>query len=203
MTGRTHLAVGTAAALVFTKPQNLKEFTLCLGIASIGSLICDIDVKSTKSHKTVNRIIPLAIFAAILCAYMEYSWKVGILNSFQKDSNGVRLIIGLAVFLAICVYGKEQPHRSFMHSMIALVLLTGTVYVMFPTVAEYFGVAMCSHMVIDTLNYKNVRLFYPFKGGISFNICHAKGAINNYVGYTAMLIALLECISFAKIYLLG
>lgn len=201
MTGKTHVAVGVASALVFTKPQNLKELTLCLGVASIGSLISDIDVKTTKSHKTVDRMIPFAILAGILCVYVEYRWNIGIRATFQRDSNVVRLLSGFAAFLAICWFGKEQPHRSFMHSILALGMLTGSVYVMFPAVAAYFGVAMCSHMVIDTLNYTNVRLLYPLKGGLSFNVCHAKGYINTYVGYTGIIIILLECVSFARMYL--
>lgn len=200
MTGRTHLAVGTAAALVACKPQNLKELTLCIGVAVIGSLICDIDVSTSKSHRTVEKVITLGIFAALLTAYMEYSWKIGLLSSFQTSSNGLRLLVGAAFFLLICGFGKEQPHRSFMHSFLALALLTGAVYVMYPEAAAYFAVAMCSHMVADTLNYMNVQLFYPIKGGISLNLCHAKGTVNTYIGYSALLIILLECVLFVQRY---
>lgn len=196
MTGKTHLTVGTASALVFTKPQTLKELTLCIGVAAIGSLICDIDVKTTKSHKTADRIIPLSIIAAVLCWYMEYRYSLGIFDSFKRDSNIARLMLGFAAFLVICWFGKEQPHRSFMHSILACLLLTGAVYVMFPAVAEYFGIAMASHMIIDTLNYKNVKLLYPLKTGVSFNVCHAKGPINNYVGYAGMIVIVLEGILF-------
>lgn len=198
MTGRTHVAVGTASALVFTKPQNLKELTLCLGAAVIGALICDIDVKSTKSHKTVSRIIPLTIITLVLGAYMEYRWNVGIIKTFHKDSNELRLVGGFMLFLVICGFGKSTPHRSFMHSIVALFLLTGAVYIMFPTVTVYFGIAMCSHMILDTFNYTNVHLFYPLQGGISFNICHAKGPINDCVGYAAMGVILVEGISFIR-----
>lgn len=199
MTGRTHLAVGTAATLVFTKPQTLKELTLCLGMAAIGSLICDIDVTTSKSHKTANKLITIGILAAILTVYMEYQWKIGLLSSFQNDSTILRFVIGAALFFLVCMFGKEQPHRSFMHSILALALLSGAIYIMFPIATIYFVIAMSSHMLIDTLNYTNVRLLYPLKGGISFNICHAKGYINTCVGYSALLIIVLECFAFVKL----
>ena len=44
MTGKTHLAVGTAASLLVTQPSTLKELFICIGVAIVGSVISDIDV---------------------------------------------------------------------------------------------------------------------------------------------------------------
>ena len=50
MTGKTHLSVGTAAAVCVTQPQNLSSLLLCLGTAAIGSVISDIDVTTSESR---------------------------------------------------------------------------------------------------------------------------------------------------------
>lgn len=196
MTGRTHLAVGIASAFILTKPSNIQEFTVCMGAASIGAMVCDIDVSTSKSHKTVNKLITITSLVGIVTCYMEYRWKIGIISSFENHSNILRLLLGMLLFLAICTFGKEQPHRSFMHSFMALGILSACVYSMFPMATKYFAVSMLSHMIIDLMNYKKVHLFYPMKGGMSLKLCHASGFVDTYVGLGAMMICILECMMF-------
>ena len=50
MTGKTHVAIGTAASLLVTQPSTLKELFICLGVAIVGSVISDIDVTTSESH---------------------------------------------------------------------------------------------------------------------------------------------------------
>ena len=47
MTGKTHLAVGTAAALCVTQPPHLRDWVLCIGAAVVGSVISDVAVSYT------------------------------------------------------------------------------------------------------------------------------------------------------------
>lgn len=109
MTGKTHLSVGTAAAVCVTQPQNLSSLLLCLGTAAIGSVISDIDV-------------------------------------------------------------------------------TTLVYGIFPDITPYFSAAMLSHMLIDMLNYKNVRILYPLKFGISLDLCHADGLVSKALFHAGMAV---------------
>lgn len=196
MTGKTHMAVGVASTLVVTKPQNITELTLCASIGAFGSLLCDIDVSTSKSHKIIEKLVTIGLFAGILTAYMEYSYQIGLIEMFCKDSDLVRLAIGILLFFSVCVFGKEQPHRSFMHSILALFLLSAIVYFIFPMATKYFVVAMASHIIVDLLNYKNVQLFYPFPGGISLHLCHSDGVIDSYVRFSATFICIMECLVF-------
>lgn len=97
----------------------------------------------------------------------------------------------------MCVVGKEQPHRGFMHSLLAVLIFSGLVYLVIPKAAPYFAVAMSSHLVLDIFNKKNIRLWYPFPGGVSLRLCKADGAADGalfYIGCTAAAILTLICL---------
>ena len=51
MLGKTHMAVGVAAGLLVLQPKNLQELILGTGVSAIGSVISDIDVGTSESHK--------------------------------------------------------------------------------------------------------------------------------------------------------
>ena len=85
---------------------------------------------------------------------------------------------GTAAFLLLCAFGKEQPHRSFMHSIPALVSLTGCVEIIFPLAAPYFAIGFISHLTLDLCNRRDERLLYPLKWGLSFGVCSSKGLVN-------------------------
>ena len=47
---------------------------------------------------------------------------------------------------------------------------------------------MLSHMLIDMLNYKNVRILYPLKFGISLDLCHADGLVSKALFHAGMAV---------------
>ena len=145
MTGKTHLSVGTAAAVCVTQPQTLSSLLLCLGTAAIGSVISDIDVTTSDSREQLNKISILTLLVIAALLFAEWKWNVGIRYRFQKESSIYRLAVSFLLFLGVCTFGKNQPHRSFMHSLPALVILNGIVYGIFPDLTPYFFVAMLSH----------------------------------------------------------
>lgn len=179
MTGKTHLVVGTASALLVTQPSTIKEFFLCIGVAQIGSIISDIDVSTSESRKNMNRIIKLVVVIVGILLFLEYQWKIEIIGFINEDRNLVRILLGLMAFLGVCIFGKEQPHRSFMHSFLAVILLSGILWIIYPIIVPYFAIAMLSHIAIDLLNKKKVKILYPFKQGISFDLCYANGFVNH------------------------
>lgn len=178
MTGKTHLAIGTAAALFIGQPENIREVVLCIGTASVGSVISDIDVSTSEARRDVNKVIGITLLAVLATAFMEYQWKLGITASFMRNSSLVRLMLGMAAFLGVCVFGKSRPHRSFMHSLPAVGILGLILYIIYPVLVLYFVISMLSHIAADIFNYKNVRLLYPLRWGISLDLCRADGWIS-------------------------
>ena len=132
MTGKTHLAVGTAASLLVTQPSTLKELFICIGVAIVGSVISDIDVSTSESHQTLDWILGLILAVSVLLAFAESRWSLGIFSAVLNDSSYSRIFFGTVIFLGICIFGKEQPHRSFLHSFLGLAVLSMAVYILSP-----------------------------------------------------------------------
>ena len=74
MTGKTHLAVGVAAALVIIRPDTLSNISVCIGAAVIGSVISDIDVKTSDSSNAVNKLLSIIVLFAIIEGYVNYKY---------------------------------------------------------------------------------------------------------------------------------
>ena len=195
MTGRTHWTVGTAAALCVAQPPNIREWVLCVAAAAVGSVISDIDVTTSDSREALNRITAVSVLAVAAAGVAEAWWHLGIVRNFDRESNVFRLILGFAAFLAICTFGKKQPHRSFMHSFLGLFLLGSVAGLIYPAMTPYFSAAMLSHMLLDLLNRRGVRLLYPLRKGFCFGICSADGWLDRKLflagGAVSLLVSLI------------
>lgn len=196
MLGKTHMAVGIASALAVMQPKNIPELVIGTGAAAIGGLISDIDVSTSASHKEADKIMLLAIGSIIATVAASAVFKLDIYGKIMADSNMIRMLLGTIIFIGICAFGKEQPHRSFMHSILALVLLSGSLWVIFPIVVPYFAIAFISHLATDIFNFKDVRLLYPLKGGLSFHLFHAHGIANSVLCAIGTCVAALEMLYF-------
>ena len=175
MLGKTHMAVGIAAALAVTAPKTIGEISMAVGIGTVGALISDIDVESSGSCRKANGVILLVSAVTAILFVADYFGKMDLLRQFSGNGSAVRILLGIFGFVGICVFGKKQPHRSFMHSFLALALLDGAVALAFPLFVPYFTVGFLSHLAIDAFNQKKVRLLYPWKPGFCFGWFHANG----------------------------
>jgi len=190
MLGNTHFVIGTTAALAVMKPEALPQLLTGIFAAAVGSLISDIDVETSKASREVGRFIAVFIAALFIIPAIEYIYPIGIMDLILKNSSLLRIITGLAGFVCVCAFGKKQPHRSFMHSFLALALLSVMVAVINPAAMPYFAIAFTSHLVADLLNYKKVQLLYPLHDGFSLKVCHAKGVVNSalFMAGSALLV---------------
>ena len=168
MLGKTHMAVGVAATLALTNPTTITELVLGSGIGALGAVISDIDVGTSESHKEADKIIAIVTIILIVIGVLDHFCGLGIWNRMKSNRIIYQIVIAALVFIGICAYGKEQPHRSFMHSFLALGLLSASMAVIYPAVVKYFAVGFLSHIALDIFNYKRVRLLYPMKKGVCF-----------------------------------
>ncbi len=59
-------------------------------------------------------------------------------------------------------FGGIDNHRKITHSLLALGISTGIMYVVFPTAWLVWFIAYLSHLVLDSLTIKGIPFFYPF-----------------------------------------
>jgi inner membrane protein len=192
MLGKTHLAVGIAASLVVLHPSTLPELVIGVGAAAVGAVISDIDVGTTESHRDADIISTMALVAVVAVLVLDKIFNIGVYDILKERSNIARVIVGALVFIGVCAFGKEQPHRSFMHSFLALIILSILVGVILPLAMPYFAVAFISHLATDLFNFKRVRLLYPLPGGISFHLFHAKGIANSILFMAGSVVSVAE-----------
>ena len=194
MLGKTHMAVGIAATLAITQPSGISELLLAVGAGSLGALISDIDVGTSNSHRDADKITALSVVVVLAVFALDYFCNTQIIERIIGSSGYLRIIAGLLLFIGICAFGKEQPHRSFMHSFLALILLSFALGLIWENAVIYFAVGFLSHLATDIFNKKKVRLLYPLKGGVSLGLFHAYGLANDIFFAVGSIIAVIEVI---------
>ena len=192
MTSKTHISTGIALASAITLPGSLKSFAICITAATIGSIISDIDVTTSTSHKELTKILTISVIAIILCTLAETFFQIGIMNFILGQTNLSRMLIGFFAFLLICAFGMNQPHRTFMHSFLCLIVLSAIVCFMLPGATLPFAIGMFSHIFLDLFNKKKIQLFYPHKWRFAFRKCPANGKVNNRICAIASSLCLIE-----------
>lgn len=196
MLGKTHFVVGTAASLMLTQPQTLQDIILAVGVGGVGALISDIDVDTSGSHKYVSKLIAASVLIIVAVFAAEKIWNIGIINQIISDSNYARIAIGTILFIAICAFGKNQPHRSFMHSILALVIMSAAIGMIWEDLVIYFAIGFASHLITDMFNFKKVRLLYPLKGGVAFKLFHAHGLANSLLFVIGSALTVIQIIIY-------
>jgi len=194
MLGKTHMAVGIAATLAITQPSGVSELVLAVGAGSLGALISDIDVGTSNSHRDADKITALSVVVVLAVFALDYFCNTQIIERIIGSSGYLRIIAGLLLFIGICAFGKEQPHRSFMHSFLALILLSFALGLIWEKAVIYFAVGFLSHLATDVFNKKKVRLLYPLKGGVSLGLFHAYGLANDIFFAVGSIVAVIEVI---------
>ena len=192
MTGETHLVVGVASVMAITQPKNIREAVTAIGIGAIGAIISDIDVGSSESRKGADKIIGMLGAVIIIIYLIDHFLHAGVWERIVSNRGVTEILIGVLLFVGTCVFGMEQPHRTFMHSLLALFILEIALTIMMPSANLYFAIGFISHLAIDLLNRKKVRLLYPLKEGWCFKLCHANGIVDRVLLYIGAFVAVGE-----------
>ena len=77
MMGKTHIAVGIAAAYLITHPQTAPEFIIATVGGSIGGVMADIDVKIDTSNKYAAKASMDALYGEILAVAISVGALAG------------------------------------------------------------------------------------------------------------------------------
>lgn len=190
MLGKTHAVIGVSTALLVMQPKNLTELVAGTAGALIGSVISDIDVGTSGSHRDANKMIALMVSAVVIVGAVDHIWNIGIASRMIQHTNLVRIWLSIQAFLTICAFGMKSRHRTFMHSFLAMILLSGCLWLFLPMAAGYFAVGFATHLFLDFFNKKGERIFFPAKKYFGIRILSSSGLVNDVlfgVGFVAMI----------------
>ncbi len=176
MMSRTHLAVGMTAALALTTANNAVEVAAIIAGGALGGVFADVDILDNdyKSDALIGELIALGtVVLAVLCDLITGKHIVG----YIADNKAVSILGGVGL-IVLWVVGYNTEHREFTHSLLAMLLVSLSAWLVFPI----FGVAVLlgylSHLLLDLLNKKGIRLLFPLKPKMCLKLCYASGTAN-------------------------
>lgn len=177
MLAKAHITAGMAAAFSIIMPADAETALTVVAGASLGCLVCDIDCDnpSEKSDSAHWRRVMIAVFAAALAADHLLD---GIMTRTLAESNPYISCAGIAGFVLTSAFASISDHRGFSHSLPALAIETVFVKMAFPAAAEAFAIAFITHLILDLMNKKPVRLLYPLRKGFCLGWFYADRLAN-------------------------
>lgn len=207
MLGKTHMAAGAAASLAILQPTTITGCICAVAGGVLGGWICDIDLWSEPFSSDDDndeldeeslepqeneraQLVVLALFITALCFGLDY-FSGGGLCQYMLSNLGIPMAIAGAVFIGACIYGIASKHRTFTHSILGCCVLAGSLAFICAPLTLPFAIGHASHVVLDTLNKRKVRILWPLKPGIRLGICASNGKANLLIGAFSLIACLI------------
>lgn len=172
MLAKAHIATGMAAAFTVIMPDNVYEALPVVTGAALGCLICDIDCDNVSEKTDSSHWRRVMFAAAAAAAAADHLLGAGMRRP-PGDGGTYLIFAGIAGFVLTCAFASISGHRGFSHSLAAMLLETASVWLVFPSAAGPFMIAFASHLILDILNKRPVRLLYPVKKGFCLGLFYA------------------------------
>ena len=181
MEKKTHVMCANLVSLYIMKPSNIPELLITCGVASLGGLVPDVDLKDSTSDKLFDRLMTSLITIVAMSFFIKYFFDFD-LYCKVKEYDFLSYLISICLFIVIAYFGSKSSHRSFTHSVIGLLIYTGILFYGFGfnVFVPYF-VSHLSHIILDLFNRKGIALFYPSKFRICFDLCDSNGRVNKFL----------------------
>ena len=195
MMGETHIATGVAAAIALTRPASAEELIVAVAGGALGSVVCDLDARSSRARKDAARARAIAL--VVVAAALAFDWASGGAARGEVAFDlPLQLVAGVAVLVLVGFASRVSAHRSFSHSLLALFAFEVGWLLVLPSAAIPFAVGFLSHIALDVLNHQPVRIFFPLKCGFGLGLFRSKGAAGR------ALLAISSCLIVFELFLI-
>lgn len=170
MTGKTHITLGAAAALLLLHPASVPGILTAAAGGAAGGRIVDIDAKELgiDRKKVCGAAVDVLLFVAL--AALDFAVGDGMCRAVLEN-RGVRLWGGLAGLLLLGFLGSRSGHRTFTHSLLSMVLFSAAAYCFCPPAGLPFLMGYGSHLLADLTNRRGLQLFFPLRRKYSLKLC--------------------------------
>ena len=188
MLGATHLAVGVGAALALIQPTTLGAcFTATIG-GAVGGVLADVDAMKNDGKLGSTQVQGFATILTVSILILDSVLKTGVWAEIAKRSQEV-LTAGCILFGVLWIVGYFSNHRSFTHSLGGMCLFTWAVSLFCPSMSMSFLAGYGSHLVLDLLNRRPLKLFYPLERGFCFHVFYSNREANTLCFYAGCLLS--------------
>lgn len=162
MTGKTHVAIGVAAALTLAHGQPVENQLALVIASSIGSLTPDLDYPKAKLNQKllfIKNNLYRALFYLSLGSIFMYLY-------FTNKTEPFLLLGIVSIIIGI------SSHRSFTHSIIGVFAFASIVKLVtlnygLKSIYSGFLIGYILHLAADFLTPQGIMLFYPLKINVS------------------------------------
>ncbi|HJF44771.1 metal-dependent hydrolase [Thermophilibacter provencensis] len=189
MTGKTHLAAGVGAALLAAGPAaGLTGLVAAAAGGAAGAVLPDLDVRDTAHpwRERLTRAGAAALLVGALVADAATGWP---LVRRAAGAGLGSLALGAAALAALCCAARLSTHRSFSHSLPALAGFAAATHLVCAPLAPFVALGFATHLALDLLTYRGLRLLWPARRGLSLGLCHTGGVVDACCLVAALVIA--------------
>ena len=188
MTGRTHVTVGVAVALVASGPAaGLPALALAAGGGAVGATLPDLDVRD-PAHPRRDRLARLATAALLVVGLAADVASGGTLLRAASAAGFGTIALGALVLAGLLCATRLSSHRAFSHSLPALAGYTVAIWLIAAPLAPSVALGFASHLALDALNHRAVRLFWPLRGGAALGLCRTGGVADSCALVAALVV---------------
>lgn len=177
MMGKTHVFVGTASALLLMMPDTAEGCLAALIGGAAGGIVCDVDMKLNKESREDLHTRLLAAGIVGVSLLIDLIVDGGIL-AWMRGSSYAKLTAGIVLFAVLCLTGALQNHRGFTHSILGLASFSFAVGLFCKPALVPFVIGYGSHLVLDLMNKRPMKLFYPIETGVCLKWCYSNRVVN-------------------------
>ena len=163
MQGKTHLVIGIAAALAILYPETPRQLVAGCGCAALGSMISDIDSAPSHAGQHAVKAAAACVMIVIATFVADAYFHTGLYEFLLQENGRSRRLLAALAFLFLSAFGMLTSHRAFMHSISGGILLALCIREILPEETWYFAIGFGIHLVLDLMNRKGIRLFYPLR----------------------------------------
>ena len=201
MEKKTHVMCSNFISLCLMRPNSISDLLITCGVATIGGLLPDVDLKDSTSDKLFDRLMTSLVTIVLMSVFIKYFFDIDLYCKI-KECSYINYLVSVCLFIVMAYLGSKSSHRSFTHSILGLFVYSAIlsygfgVNIVFP----YF-VSHLSHIVLDLFNMKGVALFYPSKYRLCFGICDSNGKFNKFlfILFSLLIVLYLVLISMGVI----
>ncbi len=193
MTGKTHIAIGTAAALYLLPAAGVRVEPLMLAGAVLGSLLPDIEHPKAMVN---SKILPIK--SKSMLVIMSAAAGILLILGGLADKSLLKQLIGVYILIA-----GQSSHRTFTHSLLGLSSIVYisyqlSVYRGFQGFAAGLAVGTALHILADSFTSGGVSLLYPlYNKRIGFPIAMKTGGLTERVIFIiSLIVAVISIMSF-------
>ncbi|OUO32398.1 hypothetical protein B5F85_06505 [Olsenella sp. An293] len=181
VTGKTHVIVGAAAGLAAASalgPGLASPAALACAAAggALGGMLPDLDVRNT-AHPLQERLARVGCAVLLVFALGAEAAAGWPLARRAAEAGLDAVAAGAIALVALGCAARLSAHRGFSHSLAALAGFAAATWLVCPPLAAPVATGMASHLALDALTHRGLRLLWPARRGLSLSLCRTDGVV--------------------------